>query len=132
MSLNESKLLEWLKVRESQSHSDIYAASYLSVTAEILSGTFDDHSSQEEIPDWEEIAGIQEARAIQAEQERDAYREALGRMFNTVEAVIAMGEDQNRDFKLQPWCDLYDDAERAREALSQYRDKGAAADGNEP
>lgn len=47
------------------------------VIDEIESGTFDDHSAQEETPDWEEIAGIQEAKAVQAEQETARLRDKL-------------------------------------------------------
>ena len=110
--IDKQKLLEWLKEHSDNSHSDIYAASYLSVIVELKSGTFDDHSTQEEIERQyrlldneveikerlrEEIAKLKrelqhaqdnmkmavssmeakEARATQAEQERDELQRLL-------------------------------------------------------
>ncbi|WP_201319073.1 hypothetical protein [Paenibacillus sp. EPM92] len=73
--IDKQKLLEWLDNKaDARLYDGVYRA-LIEVFNEIKSGTFDDHSAQEEIPSWQEIAEIQEARAIQAEQERDARYE---------------------------------------------------------
>lgn len=94
--IDKQKLLEWLDNKaDARLYDGVYRA-LIEVFNEIKSGTFDAHSTQEEIArlkaelfavrkvqritdiDWQvKVARIEEleARAIQAEQERDEIRE---------------------------------------------------------
>lgn len=110
--MNKKKLLEWLRKRhfnEASDHEPERAAIYWGVIEGVNTGTFDDHSTQEEIAKLRQVRqnvaeahadtlSRMEARATQAEQELEKADERFGEL---IRARLSIHQREVYDLKME-------------------------------